>query len=146
MIELKDYQKAAIGRLKDNILDMLALQSKRQKLVFKAPTGAGKTVMASALLDDLKNELERKYMECAFIWIAPNKLHIQSYRNFRNFFSETRSLKPVMFNDVDPMSGLKSGEVLFLNWESINKDNAVLIRDNEQNRNLFPQRIRNLFL
>ena len=137
MIELKDYQKTAISKLKANILDMLALQSMRQKIVFKAPTGSGKTVMASALLDDLKNELERKYMECAFIWIAPNKLHIQSYLSFRNFFSETRSLRPVMFNEIDPMAGLKPGEVLFLNWESINKDNAVLIRDNEQNRNLF---------
>ena len=137
MIELKDYQKAAISKLKENILDMLSLQSKRQKIVFKAPTGSGKTVMASALLDDLKNELEHKFMECAFIWIAPNKLHIQSYMSFRNFFSETRSLTPVMFSDIDPMAGLKSGQVLFLNWESINKDNAVLIRDNEQNRNLF---------
>ena len=32
---------------------------------------------------------------------------------------------------------LNPGDVLFLNWESINKDNAVMIRDNEQNRTLY---------
>jgi len=41
-----------------------------------------------------------------------------------------------MFDEADPTEGLKPGQVLFLNWDSINKENAVLIRDNEQNRNL----------
>lgn len=137
MLQLKDYQTRAVKKLKENIMDMLSLQDDRQKIVFKAPTGAGKTVMASALLDELNMELQTKYMEAAFIWIAPNKLHIQSYLSFRNFFSEKRTLKPVQFNEVNPSEGLSPGEVLFLNWESINKDNAVIIRDNEQNRNLF---------
>lgn len=137
MLQLKDYQKRAVKKLKENIIDMLSLQGDRQKIVFKAPTGAGKTVMASALLDELNMELQTKFMEVAFIWIAPNKLHIQSYLNFRNFFSEKRTLKPVQFNEVEPSVGLNPGEVLFLNWESINKDNAVIIRDNEQNRTLF---------
>lgn len=137
MLELKDYQKKAVKQLKENIMDMLSLSGDRQKIVFKAPTGAGKTVMASDLLDKLNQELQMQYNEVAFIWIAPNKLHIQSYMSFRNFFSETRTLKPVMFGDVDPSAGLNPGEVLFLNWESINKENAVMIRDNEQNRTLF---------
>lgn len=137
MIELKDYQKSAVKQLKERMVEMLDLEGMRQKIVFKAPTGSGKTVMTSALLDELKRDLEMKFMDCAFIWIAPNKLHIQSYMSFRNFFSETRSLRPVMFDEADPTEGLKPGQVLFLNWESINKENAVLIRDNEQNRNLY---------
>ena len=124
MLQLKDYQTRAVKKLKENILDMLSLNDDRQKIVFKAPTGAGKTVMASALLDELNMELQSKYMEAAFIWIAPNKLHIQSYLSFRNFFSEKRTLKPVQFNEVNPSEGLSPGEVLFLNWESINKDNT----------------------
>jgi len=136
MLELKDYQKKAIRRLKEEIVDMLNGSSMRQKIVFKAPTGSGKTVMASALLDELKSELEVKFMDCAYIWIAPNKLHIQSYMSFRNFFSETRSLRPVMFDEADTAEGLRPGEVLFLNWESINKENAIIIRNNEQNRTL----------
>ena len=128
MIELKDYQKKAVKRLKENIMDLLRVPENRQKLVFKAPTGAGKTVMASALLDELNQELSSQYNEAAFIWIAPNKLHVQTYMSMRNFFSETRTLRPVFFGDVNPSEGLNPGEILFLNWESINKENAVIIR------------------
>ena len=97
--------------------------------------------MTSALLDELTQELPENgdciYTRVAWVWIAPNKLHQQSYRSMRNFFSETRSLRPVMFDECDHLEGLQQSDVLFLNWESINKDNAVMIRDNEQNRTLF---------
>jgi len=141
MIQLKDYQRKAVRELKQKMIEMLNLEEDRQKLVFKAPTGSGKTVMASALLDELTQELPEDgdciYTRVAWVWIAPNKLHQQSYRSMRNFFSETRSLRPVMFDECDHLEGLQQGDVLFLNWESINKDNAVMIRDNEQNRTLF---------
>lgn len=137
MIELKEYQKKAVKQLKENILDMLSMHEDRQKIVFKAPTGSGKTVCASALLDELNMELSSTFNEVAFIWIAPNKLHVQTYLSMRNFFSESRTLRPIFFDDVNPSEGLNPGEVLFLNWESINKENAVIIRDNEQNRTLY---------
>lgn len=140
MIELKDYQKEAISKLKTEVVDLLNLSDSRQKLVFKAPTGSGKTVMASALLDELTVEVRDgkcKYTDVAFIWIAPNKLHQQSYFKMRSFFSETRRLRPVMFDEVNPSEGLQPGEVLFVNWESITRDNAIMIRDNEQNRTLY---------
>ncbi|MBQ0019310.1 MAG: DEAD/DEAH box helicase family protein [Bacteroidales bacterium] len=141
MITLKDYQRKAVDELKRKMIDMLNDSDDRQKLVFKAPTGAGKTVMTSCLLDEMTQELpyngECKHAQVAWVWIAPNKLHQQSYRSMRNFFSEKRSLRPVMFDECDHLEGLHPGDVLFLNWESINKDNAVLIRDNERSRTLY---------
>lgn len=141
MIELKDYQKKAVRDLKAKLVELLNDEDDRQKLIFKAPTGAGKTVMASTLLDEVTYELPMdgacKYTQVAWVWIAPNKLHQQSYKSMRNFFSEKRSLRPVMFDECDHVEGLQKGDVLFLNWESINKDNAVMIRDNEQNRTLY---------
>lgn len=141
MIELKNYQRIAVHELKERVVRLLNYGGRRNKLVFKAPTGSGKTVMVSAMMDELQRELKESG-ECvtsrvAWVWIAPNKLHQQSYRSMRNFFSETRSLRPVMFDECEHLEGLRDGEVLFLNWESINKDNAVLIRDNEQNRTLY---------
>lgn len=53
MIELRDYQKKAVRELKQKTIDMLNDSEDRQKLIFKAPTGAGKTVMVSTLLDEL---------------------------------------------------------------------------------------------
>lgn len=141
MIELKTYQQTAVHELKERVVRLLNFGGRRNKIVFKAPTGSGKTVMVSAMMDELQRELKQSG-ECvtsrvAWVWIAPNKLHQQSYRSMRNFFSETRSLRPVMFDECEHLEGLRDGEVLFLNWESINKDNAVLIRDNEQNRTLY---------
>lgn len=141
MLELKNYQRIAVHELKERVVKLLNLGGRRNKIVFKAPTGSGKTVMVSAMMDELQRELkesgECKTSRVAWVWIAPNKLHQQSYHSMRNFFSETRSLRPVMFDECEHLEGLRDGEVLFLNWESINKDNAVLIRDNEQNRTLY---------
>ncbi len=141
MIQLKDYQVKAVRELKGKLIEMLNVPNEdRMRLVFKAPTGSGKTVMASALLDEVTRELpvsgECVYTRVAWVWIAPNKLHQQSYQSMRNFFSETRALTPVMFDECDHFEGLRQGDVLFLNWESVNKDNALMIRDNEQNRTL----------
>lgn len=142
MLELKEYQQRAVDELRRKMIEMLNRDANRQKLVFKAPTGSGKTVMTSMLLDTLTNELASSGEECfytrvAWVWIAPNKLHEQSYMSMRSFFTETRNLRPVMFDDCDAREGLRQGDVLFVNWESINKDNAVMIRDNEQNRTLY---------
>ena len=48
MIELRDYQKKAVSELKQRIVEMLNEQDDRQRLIFKAPTGSGKTVMVSS--------------------------------------------------------------------------------------------------
>lgn len=140
MVTLKEYQKRVLRKLKADMIDLLNASANRKVLVFKSPTGSGKTLMASALLEQLTAEIvdggDCIYSEVAFIWLAPQKLHIQSYQSMQNYFSETRSLHPMTFDEVDIQSGLHRGDVLFLNWASVNKDNAVIIRDNEQNRNI----------
>ena len=43
MRELK-FQQKAVRRLVDETIDLLRLSGSRQTLIFKAPTGSGKTV------------------------------------------------------------------------------------------------------
>ena len=141
MFELKIYQEEAVRDLYGKIVKMLGYDKSRQKLVLKAPTGSGKTVIASALLEQLTQDLPERYdiatQEAAFIWIAPNHLHEQSYFKMKNFFSLKRSLNTMRWEEIDHSLGyLKHGDILFLNWESINKDNAIIIRDSEQRQNL----------
>ena len=50
MIELRDYQKKAVRELKQKMIDMLNDSENRQKLIFKAPTGAGKTTIVKLLM------------------------------------------------------------------------------------------------
>lgn len=141
MKEIK-YQQKYVRELVDMTIDLLRLSGHRKTLIFKAPTGSGKTVMASQMLADLTEELQSRgdspYQQVAFIWIAPNKLHQQSYFKMKNYFTETRLLKPVMYDEIDQSEGkIKAGEILFVNWESINKDKNVMVRDSEQNASLY---------
>ena len=139
MIQEKQYQVEAVEALVKKTLHLLESEGDRKKLVFKAPTGSGKTVMASKMLDDLTTQLAEEGKPVAIIWIAPNKLHQQSYMSMKNYFSETRELRPVMYDELDhSVDGyIKPGEVFFINWESINKDKNVLVRDTENSASIY---------
>lgn len=139
MIQEKQYQAEAVDALVKKTLHLLESEGDRKKLVFKSPTGSGKTVMASKMLDDLTTQLAEEGKQVAIIWIAPNKLHQQSYMSMKNYFSETRELRPVMYDELDhSVDGyIKPGEVFFINWESINKDKNVLVRDTENSSSIY---------
>ena len=137
-----NFQQKAVRKLVDETIELLRLSGNRKTLIFKAPTGAGKTVMASQMLADLTEELQSRgdspYQQVAFIWIAPNKLHQQSYFKMKNYFTETRLLKPVMYDEIDQSDGtIKPGEILFVNWESVNKEKNIIVRESEQNASLY---------
>lgn len=135
------YQQDAIRELTDKTVKLLNLGGTHRKIVFEAPTGAGKTVMACQTLADIVDELhtrgDSRFKECAFIWFAPRKLHLQSYMNLKGFFGETRKLTPVMFDELDQSEGIQPGEVLFVNWESVNKAKNIMVRDSESSASLY---------
>ena len=135
------YQQRAVNDLVNKTIRLLNDGGSRQKLVFEAPTGAGKTVMAcqalATLIDEMHSRGGSKYQECAFIWFAPRQLHIQSYRSLKGAFAETRKLTPVMFDELDQSEGIQPGEILFVNWESINKKNNLIVRDSESSVSLY---------
>ena len=51
------YQQEAVEELVKKSYDLIHQSGDRKKIVFKAPTGSGKTVMASDMLDRLTNNL-----------------------------------------------------------------------------------------
>lgn len=140
MKEIK-YQQKAIDELVNKSIDLLGLNGNRHTLVFKSPTGSGKTIMASEMLCRLDEELRERpdapFTEAAYMWIAPNKLHEQSYFKLSNYFDETCALKPVMFDDLEQSEGIQPGQILFVNWESINKDRNLLVRGGESSKSLY---------
>ena len=135
------YQQEAVTDLTNKTIKLLNLSGNRRKVVFKAPTGAGKTVMAcqtlANIVDELRSRGNSRYKECAFIWFAPRKLHLQSYMSLKGAFDETRKLSPVMFDELDQSEGIQPGEILFVNWESVNKASNVIVRDSESSASLY---------
>ena len=135
------YQQDAISELTDKAVKLLNLGGSRRKIVFEAPTGAGKTVMTcqtlANIVDELRTRGDSRFKECAFIWFAPRKLHLQSYMSLKGAFGETRKLTPVMFDELDQSEGIQPGEILFVNWESVNKEKNIMVRDSESSASLY---------
>ena len=132
-MQLKIYQENAIGELLEKAKKLLGYSGSK-KLVFKSPTGSGKTIMMAEFLKQLVDDREIR-QSLGFIWAAPRQLHIQSREKLENYFETSRALKCSYFEDLDDRK-ISENEILFFNWESINRADNVYIRDNEQDFNL----------
>lgn len=134
------YQQEAINQLRKLILKLLNVDELRQKIVFKAPTGSGKTYMTAMAMehvaDALRSDPRNVYENIAYVWIAPNRLHSQAYDNLKKLFSETRSLNPIMYDDI--IDGkLHHSDVLCLNWGSIHSEDNIMVRETESGHSLW---------
>lgn len=134
MIELRNYQKHAIGSLKVKVENVLR-NPETGVVIFQAPTGSGKTVMVSELLKDLvkKREDDKKF---SFIWVSVRMLHEQSKEKLEKYYEDDRLLQCSYFEDLNDRR-IGENEILFINWHSINKkDINIYVRENEQDNNL----------
>ncbi|MBP7845871.1 MAG: DEAD/DEAH box helicase family protein [Candidatus Pacebacteria bacterium] len=129
-MQLKDYQNTAIKKLLSRSKELLA-QSGEKKVIFKAPTGSGKTIMTAEFLKQLIDDKEIK-TPLSFIWTAPRKLHTQSKEKLEKYYEDTRALECSNFEDLTDKQ-IVENEILFLNWESINKkDKNTIVKENEK--------------
>lgn len=133
MIELKDYQDKAIEKLKNETIELLD-SSENKICVFKAPTGSGKTLMIAETLKRLVTE-RKDESGLSFIWISVNQLHDQSKQKLEKYYENSRVLKCSEFEDLENKK-IGKNEILFFNWQSINKSGNIFIRENEQDNNL----------
>ncbi len=136
---LKDYQAKAVERLIEYTCDALQMPNRKIQLLLKAPTGAGKTVTMAAYLSQLVQELALRPnlpRDVAFIWLAPNTLHLQSYASLKGFYSELNYLKPLQIEDLAGETSLQAKDLLFINWSSVDKEKNTFRQDNEQDYNL----------
>jgi len=129
-MQLKIYQEDAISDLLDKAKKLLSAGDGKE-LVFKAPTGSGKTIMMAEFLKQLVNNKEVK-QSFSFIWAAPKKLHIQSKEKLDNYYEKSRNLECSYFEDLNDRK-IEENEILFFNWSSVNKKGTnTIIKENEQ--------------
>lgn len=126
---LKQYQEEAVQKLFRSSNDLLT-QGGNKKLVLKAPTGAGKTIMMAEFLDLLVTEALLS-APVSVIWTAPRKLHTQSMDKLKKYFADSHALKCSEFSDLTDKR-IQPNEILFMNWESINKtEKNTIVKENE---------------
>lgn len=122
MIKLKDFQIAA----KEHLLKLIDDKDKRE-IVIQAPTGSGKTIV---LTDTVKDYFNNEHQKTAFIWFTPGagELEEQSKEKFERLVPEynAKSLDEAIRN------GIQENEIVFINWEQVDKDGNRAIRESER--------------
>ena len=130
-MNLKPYQEEAVQKLFQGSKDLLS-QGCNKKLVFKAPTGAGKTIMMAEFLRILAVESPTRE-GISVIWTAPRKLHTQSMDKLKRYFADTYAFKCSDFMGLVDKA-ISANEILFMNWESINKTekNTIVVENEDE--------------
>ncbi len=143
MIRLRQYQENAVRELLTKSLGLLDKKvSRPMSLVFKAPTGSGKTVMMQEFLKRLSDVPGRKY---SYVWLSIGDIAGQSKRSFEKTLEGSK----LRFSELSDIRGNELGEneILFVNWEKLNKKSkdketgkeewkVRAMRDNERDDNL----------
>ena len=118
-MDLMNFQSKTISQI------LAAVEEGKKEIILKSCTGSGKTIMLTHFMDD--------YLKChantVFIWFTPGKgnLEEQSKKKMDTYIhgAQTKLLSDVM------TSGFSENDCCFINWELLNKNDNVAIREGE---------------
>lgn len=128
-----EFQEEAIEKLTKSFLSLWDSSARKCNLVFKSPTGSGKTFMLTHFVNGLNN-LPNWDFDKAFIWITfSDTLAMQSKDKFTEYFNN--NLKNNLLTVEDFKQGkLKKNDILFINWQKLVSqaaENRVLRRPSD---------------
>lgn len=128
------FQQDAIEELIEKHLLLWDQDAFQLPLVFKSPTGSGKTFMVARFVRAL-NKLPNWDVDKAFIWITfSDDLAMQSKQKFEEYFENTLENRLLTVNDIDK-GKLSKNDILFLNWQKVVSraaENRVLRRPDDE--------------
>jgi len=142
-IELVEYQRKVVDKIIEKSNEFLK-GNDFKKILLQSPTGSGKTIMMSSIVQKLALECKGGL---SFICISKGDLPAQSKDKFEKYIGGGALTFSFLEDIID--NTIKENEVLFINWEEIfskaNKDNPdkdvmkgdwtnIFMRDNEQGR------------
>jgi len=139
MYLLKEFQEKAVKSLLEHTYETLNATTKQIPVLLEAPTGSGKTVMMAAYLERLVDELHLQPElsdNVAFIWFAPNTLHIQSFLSLQKLYADTNKLNCMDLSTLNSNPVLNAKDLLFVNWSSVDGMKKIWRKENETNTNL----------
>lgn len=121
-MKLKDFQEEAVEKLVRKLRAQINAAetgaSINPNVIFKSPVGSGKTIMAAEVLRRLPGELSLADANLVFLWLAPVKLHRQSYDKLSKVLQDSEY---ALINVDDGLSdSLHPNTIIFANWEKLN--------------------------
>lgn len=115
---LKNYQRDAVNELKQYI-SIGFKSTSRKEVVFKAPTGSGKTFMAASLFEELAEE--NPSVNFCILWACPGKgeLHKQSFDAVKTYLGGNPVCSLLEDDFFGSRKYIKDKEIVFINWEKL---------------------------
>lgn len=140
MFELKDFQQIAIDQLSFTFLELWKTGKYRIPLIFKSPTGSGKTIMMAEFLRCLDDNYQFDE-DKAYLWVSfgGDDSYSQSKKKLYQYFNEGTDMN---LKDVSNLSDgkLYKNNVFFINWAKIkgtDKESKKLRKPNEHTQGEF---------
>ncbi len=134
MFALKPFQEKAVARLKNEFLALWKAPRQNIPLVFKAPTGSGKTIMLAQFLRDIVSDPRFAGNNVAFVWFSFSEdSYEQSKKKLYEYYGGASELGLLDLNDLT-RGRLENNSVFFINWQKLkgtSKDSRKLRRENE---------------
>lgn len=134
MFPLKPFQERAISRLKEEFLNLWKSSHTNVPLVFKSPTGSGKTIMLAQFLRDIVGDPRFQGNDVAFIWFSFSEdSYVQSRQKLFSYYGGAAELELLDLDDLT-QGKLHKNNVFFINWQKIKgktKESRKLRRENE---------------
>lgn len=132
---LLEFQKSAVEELLTSLTTIWRTPKRQIPLVFKSPTGSGKTFMMAHFIKGL-NHLPNWDSDKAFIWITfSDELAMQSKEKFFKYFENTLENELLTVQDIDSRGILLKNDILFINWQKVvskSAENRVLRRPEDE--------------
>lgn len=115
---LKNYQRDAVNELKQYI-SIGFKSTSRKEVVFKAPTGSGKTFMAASLFEEIAEE--NPSVNFCILWACPGKgeLHKQSFDAVKTYLGGNPICSLLEDDFFGSRKYIKDKEIVFINWEKL---------------------------
>lgn len=146
-MNLRDYQSKYVEKLTNSFRELAIADNKGATIIFKSPTGSGKTVMTAAMLQQLSEDnFSDNYV---FLWASMGDLAHQSYEKLSQNYLKDSRFNMLELSEITA-EALEPNTILFCNWEKMYqvkqvKDdddnlieifNNVYVRVGEDGRNL----------
>lgn len=117
LYNLKTYQRDAVDEIKE--LFDFNFNKEGKKIVFKSPTGSGKTLMISSVIEE--EVAERENDNFCFVWasIGKGELQKQSYHSVKSYVQGHPVCTLLEEDFFGSRRYIKNHEVVFVNWEKL---------------------------
>ena len=130
---LKNFQIKAVEELSKNFLELWKTENRKIPIIFKAPTGAGKTIMMAEFLRCLDGNYNFD-VDKAYIWISFSEdSYNQSKEKLWSYFNEGTDMHLKDLTNLNE-GKLYKNNIFFINWQKLkatNKDGRKLRQNTE---------------